>query len=382
MEFTFYQQVKVISGCGSIAKLGEACAESGYKKAFLVFDEGIKAAGIVAKAEESLTAAGVEFYEYDKVLPDPPSQIIDEGAAVCKAEGCDCVVGIGGGSSLDAAKGINILRFNEGSILDYATKPMEVCHDLITIPTTSGTGSELSNGAIVSDTEHDLKLPVLCANCMSEYAILDPELTVGMGKNSTMFTGLDTFSHAAEAYTSVLSNMMTDPVCEKVMEMVVQNLPTAIEDGGNIEARTKMQAAASIGGWMLYNCVAHVGHSVAHVIGGNLHIVHGAACSYGLPYVLEAIAPAVPAKVQKIGEILGVEFDGTESPEQIGTKAADAYRAFRDACGLMPVEDWNVTVDDLPKLVDEVVNEPFAGVTPIQVTPEVAEMLLRGALNL
>lgn len=176
---------------------------------------------------------------------------------------------------------------------------MQVCRGLITIPTTSGTGSELSNGAIISDTEHNLKLPILCANCMSEYTILDPELTRGMPASLTMMTGLDVFSHAFEAYTAITANMMTDLVCEKIMETVIEYLPQVIKDGNNLAAREKMQAASSMGGWMLYNCCAHVGHSIAHVLGAHFHLAHGACCSYGLSNVIVEMADTQCEKIKK-----------------------------------------------------------------------------------
>lgn len=382
MEFTFYQGVKVIPGVGVINKVGELLRDVGYQKAFLVFDEGIRKVGVVDKIEKSLEQSHISFVEFSKVLPDPPAHIINEGAALCKENECDCVIGIGGGSAIDSAKGINILRFNDGNILEYATKEIKHCTGLITIPTTSGTGSELSNGAIISDVEHDAKIPVLCANCMSEYTILDPELTVGMPSGLTMMTGLDVFSHAAEAYTAITSNMMTDLVCEKVLETVAQNLEIAVKDGTNIDARTKMQAAASIGGWMLYNCCAHVGHSFAHVIGGNFHVIHGAACAYGLPYVLKEIVVAVPQKVKKIGEILGAQFNGDEKPDEIAKKSAEAYIAFTKRLGLKDISEWNIEVKDFNKLVQEVINEPFAGLTPIKVDEAVASRIIKGALNL
>jgi len=283
MQYTFQQQVKVITGAGSVQQIGQVLEEAGYTKAFLIFDKTIKKIGLIDKIETSLQMAGVDYVEYDNVLPDPPAECIDAGAALCKREQCDCVIGVGGGSSIDTAKGINILRFNEGTILDYATKPMQLCSGLITVPTTAGTGSELSNGAIISDIVHDRKVPILCFNNMSEYTILDPELTQGMPYNLTLMTGLDVFSHAAEAYTTNAANTMTDLICEKVMAVVVENLPKVLENPNNLQARANMQCAASMGGWMLYHSGSHVGHSIAHVLGAHFHIPHGAACAYGLP---------------------------------------------------------------------------------------------------
>lgn len=382
LNYTFVQSVKVLTGEGSVYQLGELLEEAGYKKPFFVCGNSMKKNGVLDKIYEGLDAKKIEHVEYNKVQPDPPSEIVDEGAAVCKENGCDCVIGIGGGSAIDTAKGINALRFNEGSILDYVTNPMKHCAGLITIPTTSGTGSELSNGAIVSDTKLDKKLPVMCIENMSEYAILDPTLTVGMPYRLTLLTGLDTFSHCYEAYTSALSNPMSDLICEKMLETVAEYLPKALEDPNDLEARGKMQNAAAIGGWMLYLACAHVGHSIAHVLGGKLHITHGAACAYGTPAVLKAIAPAVPKKVEKIGKILGAGFTGSETPEEIGEIAASAYRLFVESIELEPVADFGLDAAKVDEIADAVVGEAFAPLAPVKVDKALAEKMVKEALNI
>lgn len=379
LQYVFVQSVKVHTGVGVIANIGTLVQEAGYHKAFLVCTKGMVKRGLIAKIQNYLQEAGVDSVIYDAAVPDPPAEIVDEGAALCKEHHCDCVVAIGGGSSMDAAKGINILRFNAGSILDYTTAPIAPSSGLIVVPTTSGTGSELSNGAIISDTEHDLKLPIPCVNCMPEYAILDPELTVSVPRHVTVETGLDTFSHAAEAYTSAISNPMSDLVCQGVMEYVVRYLPKAAADGEDLDARQKMQVASAIGGWMLYQAAAHVGHSFAHVTGAKLHLVHGAACAYGLPGVLKLIAPAVPDKVRRIGEILGAVYTGTEMPEEIAQAAGDAYRRFVTELELPQAEPLDE--GQIPELAAAIAAEPFAGLCPVPVTQEKAEAMLRDAFS-
>lgn len=380
MNYTLTQQVKVLTGAGCIKEIGQVLKEAGYSKAFIVTTPGMVRRGQIGQVTALLDAEGIGSVIYDKTQPDPPSDLVDAGAALCKEENCDCVLAIGGGSAIDMAKGINVLRFNEGSILDYTTQPMALCHGLITVPTTSGTGSELSNGAIITNVSTGQKLPIMCINNMPEYAILDPELTVTMPVNVTRETGLDTFSHAAEAYTSILSNDVTGLVCESVMESVVANLGAACSDGTNIAARSGMQAAAALGGWMLYNACAHVGHSFAHVTGATLHIVHGNACSYGLPGVLRLISPAVPAKVKRIGEILGAQYTGTETPEEIGNIAAEAYKSFTASVGFNRAP---IAVDDtlLDQMADGIVHEAFAGFTPVPVTKDAAMTLLKDAFE-
>ncbi len=379
MNYTCMQNVKLLVGEGCHAEIGTALKEAGYRKAFVVYDTGVKAAGIIGQVLSSLEAAGLSYTEFDKVLPDPPADVVNEGGAACIAAGCDCVIGIGGGSAIDTAKGINILRVNGGSILEYADpkKEMKKSLGLMSVPTTSGTGSELSNGLIISDTEHNSKVAILVVNGMSEFAVIDPAFSAGMPKGLTIMTGLDVFSHAAEGFTSILANPMTDMITSSLMRTVVEYLPRAAADGSDMEARTKMHVAASLGGWMLANASAHVGHSLAHVIGGMYHIPHGACCAYSLPVVLELISEKLPEKVKTIGSILGADYDGTENAAEIGAKAAAAYRKFAyETVGVKPIQEYMHSEPDKEMLAARVPVEPLAVLTPVAVTEENARVMI------
>lgn len=381
LNYTFVQNVKILTGAQTLRQIGELLQQAGYQKAFLVFDEFMKQSGVIDEISQSLQAHNIAFVEYGKVLPDPPADIIDTGAALCQEAGCDCVVAIGGGSSIDTGKGINVLRFNSGSILEYATKAMQPCTGLIVIPTTAGTGSELSNGAIISDTKNQIKVPILCFNNMPEYAILDPELTVGMPYNLTLTTGLDAFSHAAESYTSQNANPLTDFICEKTMETIIENLPIVLAQPQNLAAREKMQCAASIGGWMLYSASAHVGHSVAHVLGAQLHIVHGAACAYALSGLLKKLAFALPQKVKYIGALLGADYSDSETSEDIGNIASAAWQKYIQKLGLPDMPRVSISEAVLADMVQKVVQEPLATLSPIPVDAALAQALLKEILE-
>lgn len=377
MNYTFLQSIKVLAGNGEVKNVGTLLKEVGYKHPLLVYDEGVKQTGIIQSITDILKSEHITYTEFSKVLPDPPAYIVEEGYQLCLSESCDSVIAVGGGSSIDTGKGINLLRVNAGSILEYANPEKEIkpCTGLISIPTTSGTGSELSNGLIISDTEHNKKIAILAQNAMSEFAIIDPSLTLGMPAGLTMMTGLDVFSHAAEGYTSILSTIATDMVCEKIMETVVTYLPKALADGQDIESRTRMHTAASLGGFTLANASAHVGHSFAHVLGGTYHLPHGACCAYGFPSVLKLIASSCPKKVKKIGEILGATFNGEETAEEIGQISASAYIKFRDqTLGLKPLDISEPNISDLAKCVME---EPLANLCPVTIDEKAAMTLLK-----
>ncbi|MBQ8151511.1 MAG: iron-containing alcohol dehydrogenase, partial [Firmicutes bacterium] len=154
LKYSLVQKAKLVAGAGSISFIADVVKDAGYKRPFLVFDKGIKEFGIADKVISVLDEAGIAHAEYDQVVPEPPNTMVDRGADLCKEKECDCVIAIGGGAVIDTAKGITALGFNPGKIMDYAEgKEMAQAHGLIVIPTTSGTGSELSDGMVISDSE-------------------------------------------------------------------------------------------------------------------------------------------------------------------------------------------------------------------------------------
>lgn len=376
MNYQFMQTTKTISGFGSISRVGALLSDEGYRKAFLVYQPFAKERGFVDKVITSLKKYNISYVEYDRVLPEPPEYIIEEGAKLFRREHCNCIIAVGGGSSIDTAKGINILMSNEGPILRFADPEVKMNEGggLVSIPTTAGTGSELSNEVVVTDSANHLKITL---PWRSEFAIIDPSLSMTMPPELTTVTGLDVFSHAMEAYTSVLSNDLSDVICEKIMSDVVAYLPLAIKVPDDLEARTAMSAVAALGGWMLANSCAHVGHSIANVIGAKFHIPHGAACAYALPATLWFIAEAVPDKIKKIGAILDVSYTGRESPAEAAEMAAKAYVYFRDSVvGLKPLKEYNCDLTILDECACDIAAESNAAYCPEKVTKEKAADLL------
>lgn len=375
MNYVFEQKIKILTGWGCMDKLPDLLKAEGYQKPLIVCDQVVRQMGLLERLENLLKEKEIVPEVFDGVRPDPPAEVIDKGAEFCRQNACDSIIAVGGGSTIDTAKGINILRFNEGKMMDYAHgEEYQPTCGLICIPTTAGTGSELSYGMIVTDTEHELKLPV---HAYGEFAVIDPALTATMPEFLTVSTGLDVFSHAFEGYTSLASNPMADVVCEKIMEDVYRWLPVAKTDPEHQEARQRMATAASLGGWMLSNGCAHIGHSLAHVLGAKYHVPHGTVCSYTLPVTMEVVAEVLPEKVKYVGEILGVRFTGAETGKEIGRRTAEAYRKFRD--DLYDGKQYEIPVNEheIPDFAREVVKEAFAGLTPVPVDSSLAEDLLR-----
>lgn len=379
MDYKLIQNVKVTVTDNLPETILTIIGEKSYQKPFIVMDSFLKTVPIIQSLLAQLDEKQIAYVVYDKVVSDPPTEVVDNGAQLFTSNQCDSLIAIGGGSSIDVGRGINIVRVNGGKIADYVNPEKEIkpCHDMIAVPTTSGTGSELSNALIVTDTKTDTKLAVLADNAVSEYAVLNPDLVMTLPKGMTIATGLDTFSHAAEAYTSNISSPITDAICEKIMYLVVKYLPSAVEDGKTREARERMMVAAALGGWMLNNGGTHIGHSIAHIVGAKYHIPHGMACAYSLPGVLEYISPVQTKKVKEIGYILGTTFPENATEAEIGQITAKAYRHFRDeVLGLKPFTDFDINKDDLLTNAGSVVKERFAGNSPRTVNIEDARVLL------
>ncbi|MSS62381.1 iron-containing alcohol dehydrogenase [Velocimicrobium porci] len=380
MDFKLEQKVKVSVTHELSTTILEILKEKEYKKPMIATGTFQLEMPMVKALLKTLEENKIEVCIYDKVVSDPSTDLVNTGASLFVENGCDSIIGIGGGSAIDTARGINIVRTLGGKIEDYVIeKEVPIfCDGLIAVPTTSGTGSELSNAAVVTDIHTHEKLAVLSDNAVSEYAVLCPELTVTMPKGLTISTGLDAFAHAMEGYTSNLSSPITDAICEKVMYLIVKYLPNAVKNGEDLEARERMMVAAALAGWMLNNAGTHVGHSLAHVIGPEYKIPHGAACAYALPGTMLYTASVKAKKIKEIGYILGAKFPENATDSEIGKITSEKFKWFRDeVLGMESFSKLNITKEELLSNAKKVSEERFAGNSPMPITEELAEKLLK-----
>ena len=380
MKIRMQQPVKIIVEHNLNETVLELLKQDKLKKPFIVLDKFLLGVPAVKEMLSSLKDNGIEYKTYADIVPDPPAKVINDGAKEMKDFGADSVIAIGGGSSLDSAKGINIVASDGGKVEDYV-KNESAIHDLktlISIPTTAGTGSELSNALVVTDEATQEKNAILSDKMLSDYAVLIPELTVSLPKRQTIASGLDAFSHAAEGYLSTLSSPVADAIAEKIMFLGYNYLPDAVKDGNNLEMRQRVMVAACLAGWILNQSGTIVAHSEAQILGSKYHFVHGEAVAYALPAVLKLVAPVKPKKVKEIGKILGAKFSGNETPEEIAETTVKAYKHFRDEMvGLHSFSDYGISNEELEKNAEEIVNERFAGNTPVKLTKENVSELLK-----
>ncbi len=293
-------------GWGTMQKAGVEAARLG-RRALLVMGRGaMKHSGAAAYIQQLLAGAGVACVVYDGVESDPRGTTIDRGAQLAREEGCDVVLGLGGGSPMDAARAIAAMVVLEGSIIDYVRgKPIDRPGlPLINISTTAGTASEITSVAVVLDEERHLKMGVRSPHWFARVAITDPELTMTMPPALTAATGLDALTHAVESYLSTGATPPSEALALRSIELVGRHLRAAYADGSDRSDREGMAMASMLAGMAFANSGLGLVHGLVHPIGARFQVPHGVACGRLLPHVMAFNASMVPEKVAAAGAAL------------------------------------------------------------------------------
>ncbi|MDR1043917.1 MAG: iron-containing alcohol dehydrogenase [Candidatus Adiutrix sp.] len=340
-----------LMGYGASDIIGEKCRDLGLTKVILVHDLGVEKAGLSQRIEKSLKNAGVEYVSFKEIEPDPTDVSIEAGARFAQQSGgIKAVIGLGGGSSLDTAKGINVLMGNPFPLSDYflGGKPTQKGLPLFLIPTTAGTGSECTQSCIVSDTKNKRKTTIRSSNCnVATLAIIDPALTLDLPPSLTAITGIDAFAHAAESLTGNKTNPVSDALNKESLRLISKNLPIAFKDGHNREARESALLAAMMAGMGFTNSMCHLGHSFGHAIGAIAHIPHGLAIGSSIAQAICFVADATPERVKAIGECMGLTFPSGVSAEEIGRRTGEAILKLKADINLPELKSLNVTREQI-----------------------------------
>ena len=351
MYSTFSTPNPVLFGIGTAAQTGEKLKQLGRKKVLVIYDSGIKAAGIVDKITDYITAAGIESVCYGEVVTDVPDYSVNEAAKFALEADVDSIVAVGGGSSLDTGKAVRILLSNPLPISNYYSRPgkppeadMDTLKPLIVLPTTSGTGSEVSPGGVIIDTENNIKEHFQCPITLG---IIDPELTVAMPLSVTVVTAFDALGHAIEAVTSGEPNVFSELIGLEAISLIAKNLPIVIKDGNNLEARSGMHLAATMATMSILGPFCNIPHDMGLVLGMEHDMPHGVAVSVALPEALEYIAPSIPDTLRKVGDALGASIPANTSPDEIGKEVADAVRGLMKLSGLPSIKKYVSSKDEL-----------------------------------
>lgn len=378
MVSKYEQLVPVLFGEGAIKQLGEQVKALSCKKVLLISDAGVKAAGIGAKAEDSLKAAGMAYEIFDTVPPEPPSNLVDEISAKAKASGVDGVIGVGGGSSLDMAKAVAVMLTNEPpyrQYLNYGEPPRYMVSSvpIVLVPTTAGTGSECTQVSVIHDEVRNLKLSIFVRSTL---AILDPELTYTVPPHVTAMTGLDAFSHAVESITAKNWNPRSELLAVSAIEKITKYLAAAVEDGSNKEARYNLCLASNWAGIAFADTDVHYGHASADSLSAAFHTPHGMNCAWVTPGIIKLVAPAVPDKVKLIGQAMGLTFTGSETPEQIGEMVAAEHRKLMKAAKLRSMKEQGITREQAIACAPGTLGSGLVHNCPVAPDEKIAEQLM------
>lgn len=349
---TFLTVPKIQFGCGAIQQLGEAAKALGATRVALVTDPGIVNAGVHEPVVAVLERAGLNPGLFSEVEPDPKIETVDKCLSFVKAHGADLLVGLGGGSSLDITKAAAVMTANKGPINQYGGVNLVPKPGLPTllIPTTAGTGSEVTSISVLSDTVNKVKVGVVSDYMFARMVLLDPELTLGLPQHITASTGLDALIHAIESYTGSQSTFLTEPLAMEAIRLVAKNLRTAYADGSNLEARSGMLQASLLAGLAFANTQTAGAHACALSLGGKFHVPHGVATSLMLPAIMRFNSIAVPEKFADIAEAFGEPVKKL-APMDKAQKAIDAVvRLIGDVGFKLGLENHGAAREDINDL--------------------------------
>ncbi|HWQ15439.1 MAG TPA: iron-containing alcohol dehydrogenase [Roseiflexaceae bacterium] len=361
-------------GLGAVAALADEARALGMKRPLVVTDPGVARAGILDHALAVLRAAQLDHAVFGRVAPNPPAALVDEGAAAYRAEGCDGLIGLGGGSSMDTAKAIGVVAANGGSILDYEwADPQPIRRRIpptICVPTTAGTGSEVTLWAVITDPRRRIKFNVGGTPLIGAWvALIDPELTFGLPAAVTAGTGMDALAHAVECYTCAYAQPISDAVALLAMEYVGQHLRVAFAQGRNAEARYKMSMAAMLGALAYGTESAGAAHAMSQSAGGVHDVPHGALTARLLGPVMEYNYMGEPHKFARIAQALGEDTRGL-SIWQAAERAVEAVYTLTADLQIPTLQQLGFSADEIPLLAEIAFKDPQTVGNPRDLTLE------------
>jgi len=354
-KITLFSTTKrIIFGLGAVEKVGAEAQFLKAKKVLIITDPGVIQAGLLEDVKTSLQSMGIPFIIFDGVEPDPRIEVVEKSVQVAKKEGINLIIGLGGGSSLDIAKVTSILITNPGEIdqffgIDLVPNPGL---PVILVPTTAGTGSEVTPIAILSDPKEKLKKGIVSPTLFPEVAIVDPKLTLGLPPSVTALTGMDALTHAIEAYYSVNATALTDLLALRAMELISKNIRMAFAHGENIVARSNMMEGSLLAGIAFANAGVGAVHAFAYPLGGEFHLAHGLTNTLMLPYVMRYNILGCPSKFAQMAKAFGEkveglsELDGAEVAVKFVERLSDDLRVPRR------LRDVGIPEEAIPRLAE------------------------------
>jgi len=365
MARAFYIPPVLIFGSGASQRVGEESKKLGVKKGLIVTDEVLLKLGILDNIKQVLSQAKVQFTIYSGVFTEPTVEFVQEGLKTYKENGCDFLLAIGGGSAIDTAKAITVMATNAGSIEDYMGlgKIPKAGAPFIAIPTTAGTGSEVTQFTIITDTKRDVKMLIGSPFLIPREAIVDPLLTLSMPRGLTAATGIDALTHAIEAYVSVKAQPMSDIFCLSAIELISGNLRQAWSNGNNLEAREKTMLGALQAGIAFSNSSVALVHGMSRPVGAYFHVAHGVSNAALLGVVTEFSLIGNPARYARIAKAMGENVEGLTILEAADLAAKSIKRLVQDI-KIPSLQELGVDKEKLDKLAPQMAEDAIASGSP------------------
>ena len=365
MPTTFSIPPTVITGAGASEKVGEQAKRLGATNALIITDPGIAKIGYADQIAKHLHNSGIANSIFTNVTPDPTLQNVTDGLKQYLTENCDIIVSIGGGSAIDCGKGIAIKLTNDGEFADYmgVDKIPNPGAPLIAIPTTAGTGSEVSKVTVITDTERNVKMMLSSACLLASVALVDPLLSVTTPPHLTAAVGVDALTHAIEAYISKRAQPITDVLALKAIGLISGSLRQAWADGGNIPARTDMMLGASIAGMAFSNSSVALVHGMSRPIGAYFHIHHGLSNAVLLLDVMEFSVVGAPQRFADVAKAMGELIDGLSLMQQADASISAVERLVNDV--QMPrLGEIDIDKDKFEQILDQMAADAIASGSP------------------
>jgi alcohol dehydrogenase len=369
ISFDYQPRTRIVFGPGKLDSLGDLAGELGARRVLLVSDHGIIAAGHAQRAIDTLAKAKIETHVFSDFHENPSSDDVEAGVKVARRYDPELIVGLGGGSSMDCAKGINFVYSNGGRIHDYwgtgkALKPML---PMIAVPTTAGTGSEAQSYALISDAESHVKMACGDKKAACRVALLDPSLTVTQPRRVTALTGIDAIAHALETYVTKPRNPISLAFSREAWRLLAENFAKVLDDPNDLEARGAMQLGACFAGMAIENSMLGATHALANPLTAEYGIVHGQAIGLMLPHVIRYNGEAFPDWYRELSDSL-VGVNGFPSFD----RNADGLATFvaelvRKADLPQRLSDCGVSRESLPKMAEAAAKQWTGTFNPRQV---------------
>ena len=373
----------ILAGLGAAERLGQEAKGIGAKKALIVTDKGVIDSGIGKRMKDLLEKEGVGVDIFDQVISDPDVASFEGCFEMAKKVKYDLIVGVGGGSSMDIASITSVMLTNSGTVYDYFGINLVKNPGIptILIPTTAGTGAEVTPNAILTDTKEKLKKAVVSPYILPRVAIVDPLLTVSMPPSVTSSSGIDALTHAVESYTSVNATILTDLFAKEAIILTGRSLRSAVANGNNLEARYDMAIGSLYAGISLTNAGVTAVHALAYPLGGQFNVAHGIANGLLLPYVMEFNVLGSVSKFAQIAQFLGERVDHLPLLDQ-AYQAAKAVKAiYRDLKIPQSLTELKVPKEAIPTMAKAAVNVTrLMGNNPRTMTVQDVERIYEKAL--